>query len=58
MDSKTTPKTAMSLAEILRNTTAGLSAVKVNFVVAYSDWYVPWISHAILDLLTRYSWNM
>lgn len=34
MDSKTTLKNAMSLAEILRNTTAGLSAVKVNLVVA------------------------
>lgn len=55
MYSKTTLKNAMSLAEISRNTTAGLSAFKVNSVVAYSDRYVSWISCAILVLLTHYS---
>lgn len=55
---KTMLKNAMSLAEILRNRTTGLSAFQVNFVVAYSDWYVSWISCAILALLTCYSWNM
>lgn len=48
----------MSLAEVLKNVTAGLSVFKVDFVVAYSDWYLSWIVCVVLYLLTHYSWNM
>lgn len=55
MHSKITLKNAISVAVMLRNTTAGLSACKVNCVVSFSVWYV---SHTIFALFTYYSWYM